>query len=240
MNIAICDDDLSEIARISSFLDAYNHEKGTLLTYTAYQSAADLLATSKVNRYDLLLLDILMPGFTGIQAAREVRDFDNNVKIIFLTSSVEFALESYSVKAMDYILKPVPKEKLFLSLDAIFEQEQIHSDCFAIKTHGGVARVLFSKIVYIEVINKRLYFHMSDGCVREVFSPLVEYENTLLDREEFIKVHRSYIVNLEHMSELTQGEFISTGGNTIPISRLLYAEVRRAYMDHLFAKSAVK
>ncbi|MEG0778370.1 MAG: LytTR family DNA-binding domain-containing protein [Oscillospiraceae bacterium] len=239
MRIAICDDDSSELSRISSLLNAYRLENDVKLTYKTYLSAAELLSTMKCNQYDLLLLDILMPGFSGIDAAREVRGFDSSVNIIFLTSSPEFALESYSVKARDYMLKPVSKEKLFSTLNIIFNEEKPVLDGLSVKTQNGMARILFAKLAFVEVVNKRLHFHISDGSVREVCAPLSEYEEKLLSRPEFIKVHRSYIVNMEQMCELTSNGFISHNGSTVPISRLLYSQVRRTYMDHLFAEAKV-
>lgn len=237
MHIAICDDDALEIERIASFLHAYRQERNITLTYKTYINAAELLSTMRNYHYDLLILDILMPGFTGIQAAREVRGFDSNVKIVFFTSSPEFALDSYGVKASDYLLKPVAKENLFSVLDVIATAEQEQLDGITVKTKNGIARILFSKLAFIEVINKHLYFHMSDNSVREVYAPLSEYEGRFLARREFLKVHRSYIVNLWQMRELTSSAFISHNGITIPISRLLYTDVKRIYIEHLFLET---
>ncbi|MEG1930999.1 MAG: LytTR family DNA-binding domain-containing protein [Anaerovorax sp.] len=240
MHIAICDDQSSELTWISSLLDTYGQERNSRLTYKTYLSGAELLSTLKSNQYDLLLLDILMPSFTGIQAAREIRTFDQGMKIIFLTSSPEFALDSYEVKARDYMLKPVSKEKLFSALDEVLAEEQENFDGLPIKTQNGMAHILFSKLSFVEVMNKRLYFYLSNGMVREVHASMGEYEEALLIRPEFIKVHRSYIVNLWQMSELTTNGFVTHSGQTIPISRLLYSQVRQAYMKHLFVEMGEK
>ncbi|MEG1753931.1 MAG: LytTR family DNA-binding domain-containing protein [Christensenella sp.] len=237
MRIAICDDDLSELNQISSFLNLYRQEKSVCLTYQVYQSAADLLPNLKSGQYDLLLLDIVMPGFTGMQAAHEVRGFDCDVKIVFITASPEFALDSYAVKAWDYILKPISKDMLFCVLDAVFAQEQTPLDGLFVKTQNGMARFLFSKLAFVEVLNKHLFFHLADGSVREACAPLSEYEKQLLARPEFVKVHRSYIVNLWQMSELFPNRFVAQNGQVIPISRLLYSQVRRVYMEHLFVEA---
>jgi two-component SAPR family response regulator len=78
----------------------------------------------KGKRFDIYCLDIMMPGFTGIDAAKEIRTFDKTAPILFFTSSPEFALESYSVKAINYVLKPISKEKLFFAFDELLEQDQ--------------------------------------------------------------------------------------------------------------------
>ncbi len=190
--------------------------------------------------YDILLLDILMPGINGMQAAHEIRAFDAGVKIVLLTSSPEFAVESYAVKAYDYILKPVSKDKLFSILDAVIAEELKPLEGLTIKTQSGVARILFSRLAFVEIMNRKLYFHLADGSVREVSASLASFEEELLARAEFVKVHRSYIVNLWQVGELRSKELITHAGKTVPMSRLLYGKVREAYMRHLFLEKGVE
>ncbi|MDD2510439.1 MAG: LytTR family DNA-binding domain-containing protein [Syntrophomonas sp.] len=239
MKIAICDDDSPELDRISSFIATYRQEMKVSLTYKTFQSATELLSTMSSGDYDILLLDILMPGISGMQAAHEIRAFDAGVRIIFLTSSPEFALESYAVKAYDYILKPASKDKLFSILDALIAEEQKPLEGLTVKTQTGMSRILFSKLAFVEVMNKRLYFHLADGSVQEVPASLAYFEDKLLSRPEFVKVHRSYIVNLWQVGELRSKEITTLAGNTLPISRLLYRKVREAYMEHLFVEKGV-
>lgn len=234
MHIAICDDNCKELLHISGLLDSYRQEKDADFTFKVYSNATELIFDMENKFYDLLLLDILMPGLSGIKAAKEIRESNSVVKIIFLTSSPEFALESYGVRAEDYILKPISKERFFSTLDNLFAQDKTASEGFSIKTQSAMTKILFSNIVYVEVMNKRLYFYLSDGSIHEIYSSLSNYEDTLLSREGFIKVHRSYIVNMWKMSKITKNKFITQKGTIIPISRLLYSEVRKAYMEYLF------
>ncbi len=240
MRIAICDDDPRELERISSFIDEYRRESGASLSYTNFKSAAELIENVSSGDYSLLFLDIMMPEINGMQAAHEIREFDAGVKIVFLTSSPEFAVESYAVKAYNYILKPVSKEKLFSLLDAVIADEQKPMEGLKVKTASGMARILFSKMAFVEIMNKRLYFHMTDGSVQELTSSLAAFEEELLARTEFVKVHRSYIVNLWQVNELRSNELVTIGGKVVPISRLLYSKVREAYMKHLFMEKGVE
>ena len=109
---------------------------------------------------------------------------------MYFTSSPEFAVESYTVKAYDYILKPVHKDKLFRCWMLIAD-EQMPLDGLTVKTQKGMVRILFSKLAFVEIINKKLYFHMADGNVHEVNSSLAAFEEKLLARSEFVKAHRS-------------------------------------------------
>ena len=240
MKIAVCDDDSQELERISSFIDTYQRESKVLLTYKTFQSAIELISSMGSSDYDILLLDILMPGINGMQAAHEIRSFDAGVKMVFLTSSPEFAVESYAVKAYDYILKPVSRDKLFSILEAVIAEEQKPLEGLTVKTQSGMARILFSRLAFVEIMNKKLYFHLADGSVQEVTASLAAFEEELLARAEFVKVHRSYIVNLWQVGELGSKELITHAGKTVPISRLLYGKVREAYMKHLFLEKGVE
>ncbi|MBE6991315.1 MAG: response regulator transcription factor [Ruminococcaceae bacterium] len=234
MRIAICDDNSAELEWLSQCLDAYRVENSTSLHYHTFRSGGELCTDYHCGAYDLVFLDILMPHMNGIETARNIRRIDADVKLVFLTSSPEFALDGYSVKARDYILKPVLRERVFQLLDDIISESVNVPECFSIKTPTGLIRIPYDKLCFVEVLQKKLHFHMADGIVRIINAPLNEYEAFLLSRPEFIKVHRSYIVNLDQVSELTSSDFVTYSGHQIPVSRLLYQDVRKAYMEYLF------
>ncbi len=234
MRIAICDDDKEELARISSFLDKYQREHNASLTYKAFHSGVELLSTVRSGDFELYLLDVIMPAVNGVEVAKEIRSFDTEAKIVFLTSSPEFAVASYTVKAMDYILKPVEEGRLFGVLNELMTDSQKPQEGLTVKAKSGITRILFSRLVYVEVVNKQVYFHLSDNSVREITARLSEFEQPLLARPEFMRVHRSYIVNLFQINELTANGLTTHQGNSIPVSRALYKEVRDAYVKQLF------
>lgn len=240
LRIAVCDDDLQELSRISGLLNQYHAEIEPAFKYDAFSNPMDLLDAMKRHSYHILLLDVLMPGINGIETAREIRDFDDGVKIIFLTSSAEFAVESYAVDAHYYLLKPGTAQKLFPILDRIFQEAQRGEDTLQIKTASGFTRIPFNKIEFLEVFSKKLLFHLADGTIKEISGSLSDFEDSLLRREEFIKVHRSYLVNMEFIQTMHAKELTTCAGHTVPVSRLLYSQVREAYMQHLFVEKEVK
>lgn len=240
LRIAICDDDLHELSQLSSLLKAYQKQSGYALRFDAFTSATDLLETIRSGMYDILLLDILMPGINGMQTAHEIRGYDQDVKIVFLTSSPEFALESYAVNAYYYLLKPASQIKLFPIMDKIVLDTTRTRDAMSVKHFSGFIRIFYDRLEFLEVMNKKLYFHMTDGSTKEIYGSLSDYENDLLNREEFIKIHRSYIVNMGWIQELNPGTLSTTSGHKLPISRLLYPQVRERYMNHLFFEKGVE
>ncbi|MEG0369267.1 MAG: LytTR family DNA-binding domain-containing protein [Hungatella sp.] len=236
MKIAICDDNLDELLFLSSMINAYRQERTVAIRCDAFHSATELLITAKSSEYDLYLLDVMMPAVNGMETAKEIRSFDQDTNIVFLTSSPEFAVESYQYKAQDYLLKPAKAEKLYALLDMLLAETKKSRESLGVKTKNGIARILFDNLVFLEVMGRRLYFHLSDGSVREVIAPLAEFEGTLLARSEFMQTHRSYIVNLLQIAELSADEAVTLTGNRVPISRQNYPRVREAYIAQLFTK----
>lgn len=237
MRIAICDDDHHDLLQIASLLESYRNDRKAELTYTSFQNAIELLSSIESGDYDVLLLDVLMPGINGMEAAREIRAHNNRTEIVFLTSSPEFAVESYSIRAHHYLLKPATEEKLFPILDRLLDDFKRPEDALRIKTQSSVFSLPYGKIEYIEVSAKKLYFYLTDGSTREVAGSLAGFEQVLLKRPGFLKVHRSYLVNLQWVQELRQGELVTVTGRRIPVSRSAYPQVRTAYTQFLFSEA---
>ena len=191
MHIAICEDNKEDLANILSLLEKYKQEHNAFLTYTTFNSGVDLLSKEKNCIYTLYLLDVIMPLVNGVEVAKEIRSFNPEAKIIFLTSSPEFAVESYSVNATDYILKPVKEDRFFSVLDSLLMDIQNPQEGLTIKTKNSINRILFSRLSYVEVMNKKVYFHLSDNSIRVTTARLSEFENILCTRPEFMRVHRS-------------------------------------------------
>lgn len=237
LKIAICDDDPKDLLQIVSLLESYRHDRKADFYYVSFENATELLASMDRWAYDLLLLDILMPGVSGMQAAREIRQRDSRAEIVFLTSSPEYAVESYSVRAHYYLLKPVTEEKLFPILDRLASDFKKPEDALRITTQGNVFNLPYRKIECVEVIAKKLYFYLIDGSSREISGSLADFEQLLLRKSGFIKVHRSYIINLQWVQELRQREIITAAGRRVPVARAACAQVRTAYTEFLFEEA---
>lgn len=240
LKIAICDDDLQELSRISNLLGQYRTGKNAALKYDVFSNAIELLEGMKQQDYDILLLDVFMPCINGIQVAREIREFNNTVKIIFLTSSPEFAVESYAVNAHYYLLKPGTADKLFPIIDKILLEINREEDALSIMLPSGLVRFPLRSIEFLEVYGKKLLFHLDDGSIKEIRGSLSEFEGQLLCRKEFTKVHRSYIVNMEYIQSLNAKELVTYTGQTVSVSRLLYSQVKEAYMQFLFVEKGLE
>ena len=155
LQIAVCDDNIDELSNMVQLINQYRSSKHLDCEYAIFQNGFDLVsALEKGKRFDIYCLDIIMPGFMGIDVAKEIRTFDKTAPILFFTSSPEFALESYSVKAINYVLKPISKEKLFFTFDDILERIKAgkNDDAVIVKSNEGIQKILISNLVFAEVI----------------------------------------------------------------------------------------
>lgn len=234
MKMAICEDDTTQQNILAAALDSYRTPAGEHIQYDIYRNGLDLLASINTHLYDVLLLDILMPGFTGIETAREIRKSNEKIPIIFLTTSQEFAIESYRVHAFDYLMKPVDKNTLFDTLDRAYAMMESTLDkSIMLQTTKAVYVLFLSQIEFVEINNRTLSFHLIDGTVKSISGRLSDYEDALLGHSEFLKVHRSYIINMDFMKALNQKSFFTLTGNEVPISRNLLPAIKKRYIEHL-------
>ena len=107
------------------------------------------------------------------------------------------------------------------------------NDALVLKNREGIIRIPFASLEYVEVLNKKVSFHLTDGTVRKVTAALGNFEEKLLARKEFLKIHRSYLVNLKLIESIDINDVVTKSGHTVPISRLRRSEVQDAYLDFL-------
>lgn len=241
LKIAFCDDELSVLHEIHTLLDEYRVERNQELDCAAFHSPLDLLAEiERGNRFDILLLDIMMPGENGIDAAAEIRSRDSNVKIIFLTSSSEYAVQSYTVGAYFYQLKPIWRESFFRLMDSVVSTcEKEHSDGLILQCKGGVTRIELRHLEYCEVIHRTLFFHLSSGKVLESTGSLDDLYCRLEPHGNFLRPHRSYLINLDYVQSISARAITMACLTEIPLPRGKYQEVKDVYLEYAFQNRQV-
>ncbi len=201
-------------------------------------SEADLLIDAHVEKpFDIIFLDVVMPLVNGMEAAAEIRKTDKTVKIVFLTSSSEFAVESYSVHANGYLLKPVKEEKLFACLDELYADMPDSTEYILIKDTVSVHRVERWNVEYVEAQGKHVKFALTDGTSVFSVKPFYSYETVFTAQDGFLKCHRSYIVNIFHIRKYTAKEITMKSGYRIPISRNCQKEFEAAFFELTFGKA---
>ncbi|HHV28773.1 LytR/AlgR family response regulator transcription factor [Acetivibrio mesophilus] len=233
--LALCDDNMNDLSNMVHLLEQYKLSKHLNFEYTVFLNGFELVsALDKGKRFNIYCLDIMMPGFTGIDLANEIRRFDKVAPILFFTSSSEFALESYSVKATDYVLKPISQEKLFLTFDGLLEQIESKSneDAIIVKSNDGLQKILISNIVYAEVIGRNVLYHLISGRVIECTESFSTVCNNLLKYGRFLKTHRSYIVNMQYIDAIGNHQLTLQTLTSIPIAQGKAKEIKQQYLNY--------
>lgn len=236
MRIAACDDDLKFLQELSHLLNQYGEEYNCNIEYKIYTNPLELVSQiEKGIHYDVILLDVFMPGINGIQCAKDIRIYDNLVKIVFLTTSTEYAVESYSVKAYDYLLKPLQKERLFSLLCQVEkEEDKSEKNIIVVKTKTGITKIALKKLEYCEVVNRKLILHLTNKEDLECSIRINELEDKLVSFGMFFRVHRSYLINMDYINTLTTHSIIMENGAKIPVPREKYAQIKQNYMEYVF------
>ena len=235
MYIAICDDSPLELKKITEIVESYAAQSGTSIRFRTFTDAKVMLTVARKEFFTHYLLDIMMPAVNGISAAQEIRSFDTEAKLIFLTSTKEYAYQSYRVKAYDYLLKPVQSEELMALFRRMQAQEESTRECLSVQSGRSIFRIPFAQLSYLEVNQKQLYFYMENGRVHQLTGSISTFKDELLSHSCFAKIHRSYIVNLQHVFALSPKGCIMFSGKNLPVSRLLYSDVQKQYMNYLFS-----
>lgn len=235
LRIAICDDVPEFLEQAKRHILLWNNGQDTL-HIDLFTDADALICRQNAAPYDIIFLDVVMPLLGGIQAAEEIRQQDKTVKIVFLTSSSEFAVDSYRVKASNYLLKPLDKQMLFRCLDELAEEIRQNSKHILIRSRNTARRVALNQIEYVEANNKSVLLVLSNGQTLEVSEPLYALEHHLLLSDGFYKCNRSYIVNIHQIDTYTNKEIKMRSGYRIPISRSCYKDFETVYFTTLFGK----
>ena len=197
------------------------------------QAALDLLAERPA---DLVITDMKMPGLSGIGLIERLRQYAYGGEIAVISGFDDYQLVRAAMKlgASDYLLKPVQPEELVAVLDRLEAEELSAQAYIAIQNGRSIFRLPFDRLASLEVCQKKLHFHLTDGQIRQIPGTISSVEAELLAQPDFMKIHRSYIVNLRHISSLSPEGCVLTSGDNLPISRLLYQQVRRQYIAYLF------
>lgn len=235
LQIALCDDNIDELSNMVQLIDLYRISKHLSCEYAVFPNGFELVsALEKGKRFDIYCLDIIMPGFTGIDVAKEIRGFDKTAPILFFTSSPEFALESYSVKAINYILKPISKEKLFFTFDELLEQikSEKDEDAVIVKSNAGIQKILISNLVFAEVIGRNVLYHLRSGKVIECTEPFSSVCDKFLKYGCFIKPHRSYLVNMQYVDTIENHQITLQTLSSVPVAQGKAKEIKRQYLNY--------
>lgn len=241
MRAAFCDDSDSALQEMLELLDRYCADRQLEIEPVAFRSPLELLGEIERGiQFDVVFLDILMPGQNGIETAEEIRNYDNNTKIIFLTSSADYAVQSYKVHAYFYQLKPVRAEEFFSVLDSVLSLcEQERGSALILRCKTGITRLEPGQLEFCEVIHRTLFVHLAGGKVLEMAGSLDGLCRQLEPYGCFLRPHRSYLINLDYVQSISFRAVVMASLVEIPIPRGKYGEIKQAFLARAFQSRQV-
>ncbi len=232
--IAVCDDDKRERDEVIRIAEAFFGVRGTGAEIVPFEDADGLLASGK--GFDLYLLDVLLPGQDGIRTAEILRERDPGAVIVFITSMIDSAVDSYRVEAAGFLLKPVTPETFSETMGRLIRNGRIgrEASLHIIYSHMPVD-IPLRRVVVLESELHRVHIRL-DGEIYSVSMRLNSLEEKLADHGEFLRCHQSFIVNLGYVSHIDGNEFVlrrrtGAGLGTVPISRNYLKRSKKVFYD---------
>lgn len=240
MKIAICDDSKIDLQYVSNLVEEFFKSKQSTVKIDKFLNPRILLnkLTEDDNQlYDLFILDIVMSQ-NGISVAQRINKLFPNAVIVFQSTSRDFAVEAFRVRAFDYILKPLNRLQIFDCLNRVYEKfSPSNKSIIQIKdSELYLTTIVIQDIAYIESYNRRLIFHMNDGrsiystTLRNKFLDSIPFD---LEANNFVACHASFVVNMNQVKSISNNSFILFNSRSIPISKRSYATIKKMYIDYL-------
>lgn len=239
LRMAICDDDSNDIKSCYDIITTYlkNHTD-FLVSVTCFSSAQELLAAiNNQQTFNIYILDVIMPDINGIEMGKHIRDIDGNAVLIYLTNSSEYAVQSYSVQAYYYLMKPIEKNELYQILDNLFTQLMKGiNQLVLINTKNCTYSINLKDIQIMENLARKhaIAYYLKDDRVLESITIQQSFSKTCkpyLENSQFLKIGASFVINMRFISSLTKNEIRMQNGIKIPVPQKIRVEVRRKYLD---------
>lgn len=234
LQIAVCDDCKKDREFLKELLEKYFADKEELYHVSEYSEGQEFVDDYEECRLkaDIIFLGIVMEKVNGLDAAKRIRNCDDKVKIIFISRSRDFAVESFEVDALGYLLKPAEWERFERVMDKFLGgfQKACSNSLFIRRGKRG-ERIPYSEILYLESENTSIYIHLKNGEIIRIYGKLNDYETELQDWN-FVRCHRSYIVNLATVISIGQ-EFLLSNGSKIPIRRKDKKQIRDIFCRYI-------
>lgn len=234
LKIAICDDEKMFCDSAEGMLKLYMEEKAMPFQADVFNVPSELLdMTEKGTIYDIYLLDIYMPGVTGMSIATELRSRGVKSPIIFLTSSTDHALEAFGVDATHYLLKPYTKDSFYVGMDKAMQSIASHkNDSVILKVDNDYRSIPVSKLIYCEAEDKYQRLYLENGEKLLIRISGTELYKLLSEFDSFYHCGRAHIINLNHISRVTQSGAVFKSGMQLSLPHTVLAGLKKAFFDY--------
>lgn len=230
LRIAVVEDDAPTREKLCTLIRGHAVSKGKDLAVTPLEDGSSLLGGA-LSGYDIIFLDIMLPGLTGMEVAERIRAGDPDVVLVFVTNAAQYAIKGYAVGALDFVLKPVNPYEFLVKLERALERAaQRRQRPITLQTADGVQVLSSRDILYVETRDRKLFYHTTRGCFAVRSS--MQSAEALLGSLRFVRCNQCYLVNLRHVQSV-QGDFVTVGRDRLEVSRRQRAAFLEAMLQYV-------
>lgn len=230
MRIAICDDSIQEQKQIIEALHSYDPTRKP----ECFISGRELLAAAKCQPFDIVFLDIYMPGENGVEIAGKLQKISAATGIVFVTTSTDHAVDAFSLHALHYLVKPVTAAGVTEALCRLAELRRKKRPLILLPSGNSSYTVYLDEIGYIQSVGHAKEVMLTNGRMIRVWMSLEELKTQL--GENFLKINRSTIVNMEQIEQMCADTCMLQDGTRLEFARRERGRIRSAYNDYLFTR----
>ena len=236
IKIALCDDETKILDEVSSYINQYAEKKNNQhFEIARFDSAKALDFALAEGSFDIFVLDVYIGNEMGTSLAKQIRTRGVDSPIIFLTTSIEHAPESFETGTLRYLIKPLDPKKFFEAMDAALVQvDRMRERFIKFKTENGIALFNARHIICAEAHAHYQHITMLDGLQIRVRMTVAELYELLAKYGGFARVGSAYIVNLRNIMNVSNSEVHLTNDMIVPIPRGKHTALKKAFWDYQY------
>lgn len=226
MIIAICDDDVKFCNTLNQLIQTYLHSVSLEAKVKMYLTGEELCqAFQEQHDIDLIFLDIELTGMNGVGVGQFLRQSNHNdIQIVYVSAKEGYAMQLFQNRPFDFLVKPIMQKRLDILLNEYFRIYPLEDRYFSFTSDRKKSQIAVSEIIYFESMRKQLRM-VTANSESMIYSKLTDIL-ALPFSQRFLRIHQSFLVNIQHIAEFRYGEVILTNGSTLPISRSYQTTVR--------------
>ena len=230
LSIAVCDDEIIVCCNMAAKIKDILGQMNLPCIIHQFNSGQELLQASE--NFDIVFLDIIMPGPDGMTTAQLLRQKSPDTILIFVSSSREYVFDAYDVEAFQYLLKPIDRKKLTTVLQKAIRKTDDHSrEYMIISTERQKKKLFLNNIFYFEIRGRKIDIHTADD-ILTYYEQIGVLENNLRGKG-FFRCHKSYLINLKHVDTYGRQEVVLDSGDKIMIAKRRYEEFMKEILSYM-------